>query len=317
LGDVGVKVVAILVIVALSAVNYRGVRHGSDLQAAFTAGKLAAIAVVIVLGLALGSQAHDLALAANRSSFVDTAVSPGDFALALVAGLFAFGGWHMVTYNADETFDPSTTIPRALVTGTLLVSGCYILLNAVYFYVLPIDTVASSTRVAADAADAVLGAGGGAMMSGLVVFSTLGALSGIVLAGPRVYYAMARDGLLFSSLGEVHQRYRTPHRAIVLQAVWASVLVSTGSYRELFVRVIYTEWIFFGVLAVALILRRRQGPIGPYRAPAHPVVPLVFAVSAFAIVTNQVVSAPADAAMGLGMVALGWPAYAFLVRRSH
>ncbi|NIP79115.1 MAG: APC family permease, partial [Gemmatimonadetes bacterium] len=190
----------------------------------------------------------------------------GDFALALVAGLFAFGGWHMVTYNAEETLDPERTIPRALVVGTLVVTACYILLNAVYLYVLPLETVAASDRVAADAADAVLGRGGGMIMSALVVFSTFGALSGIILAGPRVYYAMARDGLLFRWLGEVHPRYRTPHRAIVLQAVWASVLVSTGTYRALFTRVIYTEWIFFGLMAVGLILLRRgPGPTPPYQ----------------------------------------------------
>jgi APA family basic amino acid/polyamine antiporter len=322
LGDAGVRAVAIVVIVVLSAVNYRGVRQGSLLQTAITGGKLLAIGAVLILGFALGGPAHEVAVVANAAAVdSDASFGPGDFAIALVAGLFAFGGWHMVTYNAEETIEPRTTIPRALVVGTLIVTVCYILLNAVYFHVLPMETVASSDRVAADAADAVLGRGGGAMMSALVVFSTFGALSGIILAGPRVYFAMARDGLLFEWLGGVHPRYRTPHRAIAVQAVWSSVLVLTGTYRALFTRVIYTEWIFFGVMALGLIVvRRRRGGPGPYSMPGYPFVPIVFALSAFAIVANQVMRSPVDSAMGLGLVVAGLPVYALWTRgglRAH
>lgn len=333
LGDVGVRAVAIAVILLLSVVNYVGVRHGTVLQTAFTAGKLLAIAAIIVVGLVWGGAAHEAAVSATGTSAGGPAAAglPGpegigaasaaafgfsDFALALVAGLFAFGGWHMVTYNAEETVDPTRTIPRALIVGTLVVTACYILLNAVYLWLLPLETVAASDRVAADAADAVLGRGGGMVMSGLVVFSTFGALSGIILAGPRVYHAMARDGLLFRWLGVVHPRFRTPHRAIALQAVWASVLVSTGSYRALFTRVIYTEWIFFGLMAVGLmLLRRRAERPPPYRVPLYPGVPVVFALSAFAIVANQVVAAPVDSALGLGFVVVGWPVYHLWARR--
>jgi APA family basic amino acid/polyamine antiporter len=322
LGDAGVRAVAIVVIVVLSAVNYRGVRQGSLLQTAITGGKLLAIGAVLILGFALGGPAHEVAVVANAAAVdSDASFGPGDFAIALVAGLFAFGGWHMVTYNAEETIEPRTTIPRALVVGTLIVTVCYILLNAVYFHVLPMEAVASSDRVAADAADAVLGRGGGAMMSALVVFSTFGALSGIILAGPRVYFAMARDGLLFEWLGGVHPRYRTPHRAIAVQAVWSSVLVLTGTYRALFTRVIYTEWIFFGVMALGLIVvRRRRGGPGPYSMPGYPFVPIVFALSAFAIVANQVMRSPVDSAMGLGLVVAGLPVYALWTRgglRAH
>lgn len=318
LGDTGQRAVAVGVILVLSAVNYIGVRHGSMLQTAITAGKLVAIVAIIILGFAFGGDAHSTAVAAAAVSTVPAgeAFSTGDFALALVAGLFAFGGWHMVTYNAEETADPKVTIPRALIVGTLVVTACYILLNAVYLHVLPMATVASSDRVAADAADAVFGRGGGAMMSALVVFSTFGALSGIVLSGPRVYYAMARDGLLFGWLGEVHERHRTPHRAIVLQGVWSSVLVLTGTYRALFTRVVYTEWIFFGLMAIGLIvLRRRQDVTREYEVWGYPIVPLVFALSAFAIVANQIVTAPTESLTGLGLVVIGLPVYAVWARR--
>ena len=167
-------------------------------------------------------------------------VSVSSFLLALVAGLFAFGGWHMVTYNSEETINPQKTIPKALLIGTITVTICYILLNAAYLYVLPLDVVASSKRIAADAADVLLGSGGGSFMAGLVIFSTFGAVNGVILCGPRVYYSMAKDGLLFRWFGDIHPRFRTPNKAIVSQAIWSSFLVATGTYRALFTRVVST-----------------------------------------------------------------------------
>jgi APA family basic amino acid/polyamine antiporter len=315
LGDFGTRAVAMAAILALSAVNYVGVKHGSVLQTAFTVGKLGAIAAIIVLGFGFGGSAHD-AVTVSRNASTQATWGPEDFGLALVAGLFAFGGWHMVTYNAEETVEPRTTIPRALVLGTLIVTVSYIALNAVYLHVLPLEVVATSERVAADAADAVFGRGGGAAMSALVMFSTFGALSGIVLAGPRVYYAMSRDGLLFRWVGTVHPRFRTPHRAILLQAGWSCVLVGTGTYRALFTRVVYTEWIFFGLMALGLLLlRRRSGLRREYRVWGYPWVPLAFALSAFAIVAHQIVLQPGSSLTGLGLVLVGLPVYLIWGRR--
>jgi APA family basic amino acid/polyamine antiporter len=191
-------------------------------------------------------------------------------------------------------------------------------LNAVYFRVLPLETVVTSERVAADAAAAAVGPHGAAAVSALVVFSTFGALSGIVLAGPRVYYSMARDGLLFRWVGAIHPRYLTPHRAIVLQALWAAVLVATGTYRTLFTRVIYTEWIFFGLMATGLLVLRRRRDYAPrYRLWGYPVLPVVFALSSGLIVVNQLVADPREAAFGLVVVAAGIPVYYYWTRHAH
>jgi len=304
LTDASTKAVAIAAILLLSAVNYVGVRQGSRLQTAFTAGKIAAIFVMIVAGFVFGSPASG-----DPGGTPAAAGSVGDFLLAVSAGLFAFGGWHMVTYNAEETVDPERTIPRALTLGILIVTVCYLALNVVYFYLLPVATVATSDRVAADAADAVLGFGGGAAMSGLVVFSSFGALSGIVLAGPRVYYAMARDGLIFRWAGETHPRFHTPHRAIVLQAIWSSVLVATGTYRVLFTRVVYTEWVFFGLLAIGLVILRRRRRPRQYSVWGYPAVPVVFAIASAAIVLNHLVDRPVESATGLAFVLVGLPVY--------
>jgi basic amino acid/polyamine antiporter, APA family len=308
LSDPAVKGVAIAAILALSAVNYVGVRYGSLLQALFTGGKLAAILFILAFGFFRGAglSAH-FAPGAFGASGDFTA---GDFLLAMIAGLFAFGGWHMVTYSSEETHAPQRVIPRALVMGTILVTACYLSLNAVYMYVLPLSTVASSARIAADAADALVGFGGGAFMSALVVFSTFGAMNGIILCGPRVYYAMARNRQLFQCFGTIHPRFHTPWVAIVLQAVWASILVATGSYRALFTRVVYTEWIFFGLMAIGLImLRRRPGITRAYRMWGYPVTPLLFALSSFTIVLNQILSGPRESLVGLTLVLLGLPAY--------
>ena len=240
------------------------------------------------------------------------------FLSALVAGLFAFGGWHMVTYSSEETVNSQRTIPHALMYGTIIVTICYILLNVVYLYILPLDIVASSNRIAADAANAVTGYGGGAFMAAIVIISTFGALSGIILCGPRVYYSMAKDGLLFRWIGAVHPRYRTPHRAIFMQAVWSSVLVVTGTYTTLFTRVVYTEWIFFALMAGGLILlRRRSDVIRGYKIWGYPVIPAVFIISSSAIVANQIISDPRESLFGLSLVFSGLPVYYLWVKKKR
>jgi len=306
LGPTGTKAVAIGVILLLSGINYLGVRQGSRLQTLFTAGKLLAVAVILAVGFGLGGRVGGHF--AGSASL--TRISPGDFVAGLAAGLFAFGGWHMVTYSSEETVNPRVTIPRALAIGTAIVTLAYLAMNAVYLYVLPLDRVAHSTRVAADLADTLLGAGGGDAISAVVLFSSFGALAGIILTGPRVYLAMAQDGLLFRWLGAIHPRFQTPHRAIALQAVWSSVLVATGTFRALFTRVVYTEWIFFALLAIGLMrLRRRPGLSRDYSIPGYPALPLLFALAAGVVVVNQIVASPAETLAGLGLVLAGLPVF--------
>jgi APA family basic amino acid/polyamine antiporter len=314
LGDAGIRVVAITAIAALSAVNYASVRQGSALQTTLTAIKVGAIVLVVVAGAAyvLGAvqSTGGGASSALAADAVRTIPSWGSFVTAIIAGLFAYGGWHMVTYAAGETIDPARTIPRALLIGTLVVTACYIGVNAAYLAVLPLQTVITSNRVAAVFADAVLGSGGAALLSVLVILSTLGSLTGIILAGPRAYVSAADDGLLPAWTGALHPRFLTPHNAILAQAVWASVLVATGSYRALFTRVVYTEWIFFGLMAAGIfVLRRRPGYAPRYRAWGHPVLPAIFIASTVIIVATQLVRQPIESITGLLFVLAGVPAY--------
>ena len=313
LGDPGTKAAAVGAIVVLSAINILGVRQASALQTLFTVIKVLAVVAVVVLGVWYVATADR---ATDMTADMTADITAGAFISAMVAGLFTYGGWHMVTYAAEETVRPEKTIPRALTIGTLIVTAAYIAINAAYLAVLPLESVVKSTRVAADFADAVLGAGGGHALSALVILSTIGGVTGIILAGPRVYLAMANDGLLFRWAGAVHERYRTPHVALALQAVWSSVLVLSGTYRALFTRVVYTEWIFFALMAASLyILRQRPGYQPAYRVKGFQLLCAVFVLSSAAIVVHHLVSEPRDGAIGLGIVLAGLPVYWLWTRK--
>jgi APA family basic amino acid/polyamine antiporter len=287
LDDTGIRAVAIAGILTLSFVNYLGVRQGSMLQTVVTISKVIAILLLLAMVLFLGSPA------VHSSAAPPPPPAPfREFVLAVSAALFAFGGWHMVTYTAGETRDPVRTIPRALLVGTLIVTVLYVLLNAAYLYLLPIDRVIGSSRVAADAAQAVAGPRGASLISALVILSATGVLNGVILAGPRTYYAMAREGLAFRWLGSLRH-------AIVLQAVWSCILVATGTYRALFTRVIYTEWLFFALMAIGLM--RLRGRLA--------FVPVTFAIAAVIVAAIQIAADPLQAATGLLIVVLGLPVY--------
>jgi basic amino acid/polyamine antiporter, APA family len=287
LGDTGIRAVAIAGILTLSFINYLGVRQGSMLQTIVTVSKVLAIILLLVLVLLWGKPAG-----ASAAPPVPPAGPFREFVLAVSAALFTFGGWHMVTYTAGETRDPVRTIPRALLIGTLTVTGVYILLNAAYLYLLPISKVIGSTRVAADAAQTVAGPRGASLISALVILSATGVLNGVILAGPRTYYAMAQAGLAFRWLGSLRH-------AIVLQAIWSSILVATGTYRALFTRVIYTEWLFFALMAIGLMKMRGRLAF----------VPTVFAIAAVVVAVIQIAADPVQAASGLLIVVLGLPVY--------
>jgi APA family basic amino acid/polyamine antiporter len=317
LDDRGMRAVAVAAILVNSAINYAGVKRSSTLQTSITVTKVLAVALIVTVGFVIGSKlpshyqySEAGGLDAAHFGLLDLPTAVSEFLLAVVAGLFAFGGWHVVTYTAEETVQPERTIPRALGIGIAIVTAAYVALNAVYFYILPVDKVLASTRVAADAAAALLGNSGAAGISALVMFSVFGAMMGSILAAPRVYFAMAKDGLLFQWVNRLHPRFGTPHRAIALQAVWASVLVLTGTYRQLFSRVIFTEWIFFALMAAGIFLLRQRPDYQPaYRVWGYPWAPIVFVLASIAIVINRLIAFPIDSGAGLALVAAGIPVY--------
>jgi APA family basic amino acid/polyamine antiporter len=287
------------------------VKPGSAVQVTLTAAKLCAIALMCALIFTLGRTAHDAVPVSAGQPIRLTS-----FGLAVAAGLFAFGGWHMVSYSAGETRNPERTIPRALIYGVLIVTACYTLLNTAYLYVMPLSSVATSTRIAADAMARVLGPRGSKAITVVIIVSALGALNGIALAGPRVYYAMAEDGLAFRWMAALHPTRRTPYLAIAAQAVWACFLATTNSYRALFTRVIYTEWLFFALLAAGIFVLHHRGQYAPkYLAFGYPLLPVVSLVTSAAIAGNQIYAAPRDSFVGLSLLLLGLPVYFFWAAR--
>lgn len=306
LSEGSIRLLAIAAILLLSGINYLGVKLGGTVQLVVTAAKLGAVVLLVALLFWFGGAAH-------RALPMESAMHPAslvNYGLAIAAGLFAFGGWHQVTYTAGETQDPQHTIPRALLLGTLIVTVCYMLLNGAYQYVLPLSKVVNSGHVAADATQRVLGAGGAGAIAGLIVLSAFGALNGVILAGPRVYYAMAADGLAFRWLGAVHPRRQTPYLALAAQALWSCVLVATDSYRALYSRVVYSEWFFFALLAAGLFLLHRRGEYKPMVLKwGYPWVPALFVVVSLGIVANQCVANPRDSVLGLVLLLLGLPVY--------
>jgi APA family basic amino acid/polyamine antiporter len=312
LGDTSTRIVAIAGILLFSVINYFGVRQGSWLQTAVTAAKVLVIVILLVLVFTSGHRA------ASTGTPAPVGVPFSEFVLGVSAALFSYGGWHMVTYTAGETREPVRTLPRALLIGALTVTACYVALNAAYLYLLPLSKVVSSTRVAADAAAVLAGSRGAAFISALVILSATGVLNGVILAGPRTYFAMAEDRLSFRWLAYIHPRFRTPSRTILVQAVWSSILVATGTYRELFTRVVYTEWLFFALLTVGLYrLHRRGGYAPPFNIPGGLVIPIIFSAAALVVAAISIAANPLNAATGLLLVVLGLPVYYIWVRPAY
>src|SRR6476646_10339709 len=311
-GDTGVRLLAMAAILFVSFIQYLGVKPGSAVQVTLTAAKVCAVALLCALIFTVGKAAHHEVVVS-----VDQPIHFVSFGLAVAAGLFAFGGWHMVSYSAGETRNPERTIPRALILGVLIVTACYTLLNAAYLYVMPLGSVATSTRVAAEAMERVLGPVCSKAITVVIIVSALGSLNGIALAGPRVYYAMAQDGLAFRWMGALHPKRQTPYLAIAAQAVWTCILATTNSYRALFSRVIYTEWLFFALLAAGIFLLYHRGNYTPkFLGFAFPLVPAVSFLTSAAIAVNQIWAAPRDSFIGLGLLLLGLPVYFFWARRN-
>ncbi len=323
------RVVAVLMIAALTAINIRGVRLGAAIQTAFSVAKIGALAVLVLLGLTLFRR-PDVA-AANFSNFWGT----GDWSLAvvpvigaaMVGSLFSSDAWNNVTFAAAEVRDPTRNLPRALAIGTGLVSALYILANVAYLNILPFygdpngaDVLsrglqhAAQDRVGTAAIEVALGSGAAAIMAVAILFSTFGCNNGLILAGPRVYYAMARDNLFFERAGTLHPVYRTPVFGLVAQALWTMVLCLSGTYSELLNYVVFAALIFYLLTTVSLFRLRRLRPDlpRPVKAFGYPLLPALYIV-AIAFLLVVLLADPQQrkfSALGLLIVALGVPVYA-------
>jgi len=228
-----------------------------------------------------------------------------------VAVLWAYEGWHIVSFSAGEFRDPVRNLPRSLAIGTAAIVVIYLLANLAYYAVLPGAEVAQAGAVAATALVRAAGPAAAVFVSVLIVVSIFGANNATILTGPRVLYAMAREGLFFRMFARVHPRYRTPVRAIVAQGLWSSVLALAGTFQQLFTYVVFTHWIFYAAAVAGVIILRRRRPELPrsYRVPGYPWVPVAFVLAAALLTASTIAASPVQALAGIGFVFLGIPVY--------
>jgi len=315
LGKVGVRIAAAAALVALTAVNAIGVRAGKWTNNILMAAKVAGIVALLALAANRGP------IPASRFSLGESIPPGGLIGLlftALVPILFAYGGWQSCANIAGEIKDPARNLPRANVIGVIVVVALYLSLNLAYLWVLTPDQVAGSSALAADMARAVAGEAGARFVALLIVVSSLGFLAVVILTGPRLYYAMASDGLLPARIGRLHPRYQTPVLALWLQAGVSLVLLTTNTYDELLSYVVFADWLFFGLTAGALLITRRRDPTPGGEiayAPGHPATTMLFVLVAAGVVANSFRVYPTQSLIGSSILGAAAAAY-FVIERS-
>jgi APA family basic amino acid/polyamine antiporter len=315
LTPIQIKLIAIASIAVFTLLNIYGLRTGVWAQNIITFLKIGALLAIICLGLFLsgGETANFQPLMPDRSF---TSLVPL-FGLALVATLWSYDGWIEITYIGGEVKDPGRNIPLSLLVSTLILIGIYILVNIVFIFLLSLPTIAQSELVASEAISVVLGSSGTTLVVLIILVSTLGGVHVNVLCCPRIYYAMARENLFFRSLAELHPKHGTPALSLVVQGIWSSLLVFSGTFDQLITYVVFASWIFYAMSCAGVIVLRRKRPDmpRPYRTWGYPIVPMVFVLFAGFLVLNTIVSDLRDALIGAGLILTGLPAYLYWKRK--
>ena len=316
------QAVGLVVIAALTWINITGLRTGAMVQNVFTIAKVAAVAVLVIIAIVSGKGS-----AGHFRPLVGVALGPEGLKIGLFAALgvamskalFAYDAWNSVTFAAEEMREPERNLPRALVLGTLGIMAVYCAAVAVYMYMVPIQEMyaVKDNRIAAEAAQRMMGPAGAAFIAIAIMISTFGCVNGLILAGARVLYAMSRDDLFFRRAGEVHPTYRTPAPALLMQGVVAAVLTLTGTYNDLLTLTAFSSLLFNTLTVVGLFVLRRRRPDlpRPYKAWGYPVLPTLYILVSVFFLYNILVGDPRNSGMGLVLTALGLPAYAYWSRQ--
>ncbi len=308
------QLVGIGIIVLLSVINALGTGLGKIVQNISTILKIGIIAGIIVLGFLLG-----------KGSPVDLSVNPGmlttgqlisGFSIALIAVFWAFDGWNSINFVGGEIKNPTRNLPLTLIWSTVAITIIYILINYLYLYSLPINEISGVVRIAEKATSSLFGGTTGAVISAAVLVSIFGSLNGSIIAGPRVYFAMAKDGLFFKKAGRVHPKYKTPAFSILIQALLACILTLTGTFEQLLTFVMFISIVFWIAAAFAVFTLRKKYPdiSRPYKVWGYPYVPIVFIIASFGILINTIIEKPVESLAGLAITISGLPVYYFWKR---
>ena len=322
----GVKTLTVLLIIGLSYNNYVGLRFGEGLSKAVTILVVASILLIIASGLSIGGGSMEN-FRSPAAGFVPRSMFDPDLIktmfAALLAAFWAYEGWTSTGYLGGEIKNSHRNLPLALVSGVLFVMGVYLAINFTYLYVLPIDAIIAvqqsvNSIAAVEVVRSFLGTPGTLAMAVLILITTFGCTNTTLLGPPRLYYAMAREGLFFRSAAYVHPKYNTPSKAIMIQAVWASLLVFSGSFDQLTDMLVFAAFIFYGATALGVFILRVRMPDAPrpYRAWGYPVVPAIFILFCVALIVITLVAKPREALIGLGLMASGLPFYFYWRNRN-
>jgi APA family basic amino acid/polyamine antiporter len=309
------QITGIIVIIILSIFNFVGVGLGKSIQNLFTIIKIGTIAAIIILGFAIGKgTSPELALNPSGMSFGSIIIGIG---VSLVAVSWAFDGWNNVNFVAGEIKNPKRNLPLALILGTLVITLLYVLVNYIYLYALSMPETIGVVRIAEKATGALFGSSTSALISALVLVSVFGSLNGTILVGPRVYYAMAKDGLFFRKVAHIHPRFRTPGFSILIQAIWASILTLLGTFEQIFTFTMFIAIAFWIAATASVFTLRKKLPDlpRPYKTWGYPAVPAIFILASCGILLNTLLEKPVEAVAGLLLTALGIPAYFYWKHR--
>ena len=317
LSPVGLKVFAVATIMLVALINIRGVKLGAGFVRTLTFLKLGLLAFIVLwgVGFQLGDWSNFSPFVARRAN---SAPLVGALAGGLVGAFFAFAGWWDLGKLAGEVKNPGRTLPLALAYGVIIILIVYVLTSFAFVYLVPLDQVTSGETFAAQAGEVLFGRAGGLIFSLVVVVAVLGSLAAVVMSAPRVYFAMARDGVFFPSVAALHKRFETPARAIALQAVLASVLVIAGSFNEILSYFVFVVVVFIAFTVAALFkFRREDSDSVRYLTPGYPVTPVVFLIMIVFMLVLLGGNNPKQAFLGVAVVALGLPVYLLVFRNKR
>ena len=313
------KASAILCIIFLTGINYLGVIFGGAVQSFITFIK---IATIIFLSIFLFTGATGSFDNITTGFTLPQATSTNLISLiglALAGAFWAYDGWNNLTFVAGEVKRPQRNVPLGLLLGTLIVIAVYMLINAAYLYVLPVEQMAKSPLVAASAAEIIFGHSGAAIISIAVIISTFGALNGSILSTARVCFAMSRNNMFFKKLGEIHPRFGTPHTSLIAQGIWSCLLVLSGTFDTITDYVIFAAWLFYMLGALGVIVLRKKMPDvpRPYKVWGYPYTPILFVIFSFLFLVNSIISDLSNAAMGALLILIGLPLYFWRTSRNN
>lgn len=313
--DTGKLILGVCTILGLTALNMTGVSVSQHLSNTFTGLKLLAIFGIILVGF-LMHDSSQVTLDFGFETQPDNLLSA--LLVALIGVLWSMGGWHHASYLSGETIDAKKTVPRAMILGVLIVTVTYIFVNLAYMMLLPLDEIAATERVAGDAVQTVV-RNGGKLVSIAIAISIFGTISIYTMSAPRIYFAMAKDGVFFKGLTHIHPRFGTPIYAMAIQAIWAVILILFWQkFHDLISYVVFMDILFMALAGFSIFVfrRNRKDAERPIKALGYPIIPLIFVLISIAFVGSTLIQQPNQAWAGLVVLLLGFPVYYFFKKRN-